>query len=252
MHLMQYGTAIMAVALTWNAQAMVIDQFVATQSIAITQAAPKTVNDVIDDASALGGWRNLWVNKISGGPGYANATFVEVNIDANETFQVSNGNNTDSTVRIDWNGNGAGLGGVDITDAGAAQGFLLHILFADLGATFRFDAWSAAGTSSATVQVAADVTSPALLYAPFADFVGAADFQSLSALRLTIDGPKAWQLTFDSILTSPLPVMPDAVPEPALLALLGLGVLALAWVRWLTSRPDPTQRNVAKLNSDGA
>lgn len=252
MPISQFLAAAVAAVLAWNAQATVIDQFVAQQSIAITQAAPRTASDVIDDMTALGGWRNLWVSKSSGGPGYANATFVEVNIDGNETFQVSNGNNTDSTVRIDWNGAGAGLGGVDITEAGMAQGFLIHILFADLGATFRFDAWSAAGSSSATALVAAGVTSPVNLYVPFSDFVGAADFQHLTALRLTLDGPKAWQLTFDAILTAPPPALPDEAPEPALLALLGLGVLALALIRWLKSRPGPMPRIDTRLNNGGA
>ncbi len=212
-----------------TARAFLIDDFDSFQSVYITTAAPASQQSVLADAAVLGGWRGLYVNKTTGGTGFTNAVAAESNGDGLNTFQVSNGTHSDSTVILTWDGNGAGLGGIDITDAGAAKGVFIKLLVTDMpNASLKFDVFSSSGASSSSILVT-QVVSGVNLYAPFSGFVGTANFSQITSFKLTLDGVTSWDAAFDTIHTGPAPITTTSadLPEPAPLALLGLGLALL-------------------------
>jgi len=212
-----------------GARAFLIDDFDSYQSVFVTAAAPTSKLDALADSSVLGGWRNISVSKTAGGTGFTNAVAAESNGDGLNTFQVSNGTNADSTVILTWDGNGSGLVGIDITDAGAATGVFIKLLVTDLPlVNLKFDVVSASGASSRSVLFTS-IMSGIDLYVPFADFVGSADFSQLNSFKLTMDGAVGWDAAFDTIRTAAAPIITSSsdLPEPAPLALLGLGLALL-------------------------
>ena len=118
-----------------------------------------------------------------------------------------------------------GLGGIDVTHAGAFTGFAFELLSADLaGLEISMTVWDMDGhvsTLDRTIDV--PVNTPRDEFFSFAAFTGTAAFSNLGAIQFELTGPQEIDVRFDSIAaTTPVP-LPAALP----LLLAGFGGLAL-------------------------
>ncbi|MBD3676008.1 MAG: PEP-CTERM sorting domain-containing protein [Planctomycetaceae bacterium] len=157
-----------------------------------------------------------------------------VDLDINNSFSgagmtlYSESNNTDGKFELVYDGidnssvidTASGLGGIDLTQAGANTGILFTGVASDLGTTLTFTVWSSTTDSSSyTIPVSSgNITSD--VFVGFNQFSGTADFTTVTALRLTGDVALTQNGT-DINLTS----IVATTPEPASLAIMGLGGL---------------------------
>ncbi len=176
-------------------------------------------------SGALGGYRDVTVLN-TGGQGTASVNQVGLGyLRAANTFGTTD-------VYLTWDGStpvGAtpaglshtGLGGVDLGTVGIVIGLVGGNL--PLGTSAQLTIWNSGTAYSATNSL----TGAGLQYFSFDQF-GLADFANVGAVQLHIFGPSSptglnpWGIQADYI---------DAVPAPAPLALMGLGLMAMGWVR---------------------
>jgi len=125
-----------------------------------------------------------------------------------------------------WDADGAGLA-ADLTDGGLANGIEIAIMAIDQGSvTLTLEVFDGASVALLTLAGLGAGNFSFL----FGDFVGDGGvFDSASAVRLTIEATEAADLALDFVRTIDVP--PPRIPEPATLALFGLGLMGLASIR---------------------
>lgn len=178
-------------------------------------------------AGVIGGSRNLTINTTSG----TNSSDLTV-LTGPQTLNLNTGAGNNSAGTILWNANGAGLGGVDLTDAGASNKFDLEVLFADnnLGVQISVTETAGAGGSTATYsQNLGAIASSTFVGIPFASFTNFAnvDFSQINSISLMLSGPASQDAIVRLVQTTG-----SGVPEPASIALwsvLGLAVAGFAY-----------------------
>lgn len=220
--LLAAGTAA-ALSFAGAAQADLIDLFTTDQAPIILTDVGGPIFTQVAGANILGGFRDIGLQVFSDTGSTAARAIVEV--DAG-TFTFSNDNGIGGQATIQWDGGAdagdpgtlvtTGLGGVDLL-AASADRFILDVLTADLGFPFQLRATDMVGGDFTIDLVSAG---PGTFEIPFAAFVGV-DFSqigSLSAVINTGGDTLALDLSVASIVT-------NQVPEPAVLSLLGLGLL---------------------------
>lgn len=243
-----YGTAIAALLSAGSAQALIVDDFTVGLTggttgagngacyveggcvlLLTTPGSSVTSISTGSTANIIGGDRELVLTHTGG----AGAVIASVS-SAQDSFSHSNGSGVSgiSLLRWDGAGNGGGLdfdlddgvgaAGYDITEGGTLSGLSIKILDADLtNSTMQFRLYNNAGTF---VQLAVNPPSGASVFdIDYATIVGV-DLTAITAIELEAIGGDAFDVTIDFIESRVL-------PEPATLALFGLGLVGVAAMR---------------------
>jgi hypothetical protein len=215
------------------AQAFVIDSFETDQATSVF-APVGSASNWASGPGILGSERDVTLTLASGVGTTAIASAGE--------FAYGHIASSEGSATLTWDGSDAsssldaiGLGGVDLTDAGASDGFVMSLLFNDFAASMVLTVYTdAANFSQATAPLPGGVPPDpqALLKVLFDDFVVAggtgADFTDVGALSLEIDGSStpALDVSLDYIETSHV-----SVPEPSTAVSLLSALAAIAWSR---------------------
>ncbi|GAA5160628.1 PEP-CTERM sorting domain-containing protein [Viridibacterium curvum] len=208
-------------AMSFNANAvLVIDSFTTPQGNTPATAIYDSVSDFtavsneVAAAEALGGYRELIIDKTGGDPD-TNAT-IKV---AAGKLQYGNEPGVTSVGTVRWDGGlgASSLGGLDLTSYGNT--FIVNVTFLDLASGFdiTLKAYTGAAVSSYTFH--GDAIGQ--YGVNFSNLLGAADLTSITALEMVITGSAGLDLSVDSA----------DIPEPASLALVGLSLLGLGALR---------------------
>ncbi|MEZ6127354.1 MAG: SdrD B-like domain-containing protein [Planctomycetaceae bacterium] len=169
-----------------------IDDFgqpIAGQSVDTTAANP---NSSFAAATAVGGERDLFVERTSGSSLVSLFTFDDA---GTPTLGVASNPGTTGLGIVSWDGvdgnavlNTTGLNGLDLTSGGTATGFQLTSI-GDLGGTLTIRVHSGSNMSEITTPVPNVATTVFLEFANFTTAGTAADFTSVGAVELQIQGP---------------------------------------------------------------
>ncbi|XZE35550.1 SdrD B-like domain-containing protein [Pirellulaceae bacterium SH501] len=187
-----------------------IDSFDTTsQTVTASTSGTNPDFNSIAAAEALGGERDLFANATSGSisievdnPSTTNQVVFNVGAGANGTRQiVYDGADGDGQVL-----DNTGLGGVDLTSGGTANGFRLTI-GGEAGTSITITVNSGANASSRTVSIptTAGGAPTDILEVLFSDFTTSAgtgaDFEDVGAITFEVTGPDAADATIDLIET---------------------------------------------------
>ncbi|MGF1446348.1 MAG: VPLPA-CTERM sorting domain-containing protein [Pikeienuella sp.] len=213
---------------TVAANALVIDHFDAEQFLMVNMNSPEAFGEVTGPSDRLlGGARDVRITRQEG-----NTSFVEI---VGGASSLNNGSGGVTQVEMRYDGAGSeGLGGVDLTDDGASDRFLISVLEADANAV-RYTVRLRDGAGQ-TAEVFSDFPAPVLPEDPeieeivFASFLSnnpSLDLGNIDEVSLFFEATAAADLRLDFIATN----SSTSVPLPASLVLLLAGLAGLGTLR---------------------
>jgi hypothetical protein len=219
-----------------NAAPVLIDNFSTTQTLSATGANATNGSGVLTGADSIGGARFASIKNDANAGGTSNLNINDAN-NPNAFVAYSNDVNTQSVLHMLWDGgtdatNNFGLGGIDLTSGGFSDRIRIASK-SDAGATGTITIFTdATHSSSATFSIPSGLGGTSDPFASvdltfLSDFAGSADFTTVAAITLDINGPAALDAAIDFISAEP----PPQVPEPMTLSLLGFGIIGLGAAR---------------------
>lgn len=209
------GLAIVVGCVT-SSQAALIDNFNSGGGSAQAGAGgADTDTSATAAGDALGDFRALAIPATTAVSGIGNLTLA-ANPLASGLLSFSLDAQTSGSARLTWDANGAGLGGIDLTDAGASTTFTFDILSIDQGLIDLIITVEDTGGNVASRTFSnAGVGQQQTLFSAFTNF-GGTDFTIAERVSLEISGRDGSDVTLDQIFTFGQ-ITP--VPEPSSLAL---------------------------------
>lgn len=208
-----------------SAQAALIDTFQIEQSASVNSSDTSDSNTA--DNSMLGGERDLRL-EWTGGADTVEDVFVFINNEGNDEY-VHAAFRGEADVALEYDGDDgdasagafdtAGLGSESL-NAGGEDRFRVDGVSSGAPIDLNFEVWSNAGDdmSSASLTVPGG-TSDGSFELEFSSFVGDADFNDVSALRVSYSSPQNLSFSMGEISTVVIPA-PAALPGG--LALMGM------------------------------
>jgi len=217
-------SAALALAFSVNASAtLIIDTFTTNQgntpatAIFDDSADFSAVSNTKAAAEALGGFRTLIIDKTGGDP----EALASIKTSGGE-LRYSNEGGVTSIGTVRWDSAGAGLtdgfGGIDLLNYG--NQFAVSVTSVDLATGFDLT-FNACSTGSICSTYGFHGTTAGAYGFSFGSLVGLADLSDVISLEMLMTGGAALDLTINDA----------TVPEPASLALVGLGLLGLGAMR---------------------
>jgi len=213
-------TAAMLVGVAPASLALTIDDFSDDQLVSIPIGPPTPQTQADPGVPVPIGERELNLTRTEG---FGSAS-ADSNLTQEGRFSFSTGPGVVANALLTY----VTGGGLDVTDGGASS-FLELAARSDLDATLMVSFLSAGGANVSSLELFLPGTGTGagdpyqFLSAPFADLIGTADLTDVGAIEVAIEGPASLDLQIDVLRTVPQPL-----PEPGVLALLGLGAGAAA------------------------